>query len=285
MFKGNTANTNAHVFGCYEERSDRTQFPKTLEALGEYAAKNLKYPEDLQSPFREEMTKPSLVELSDLSASKKEEIIWVSNMKSFVRRSEELQSNLTTLYAIIWGQCSEAMSNKLYALDEYESKCSANDCVWILKEIKGVTHQFDNKRNMFLSLLDAHTAYYNCRQTQHQSNAEYLAIFTGNVQVLEYYKANVSESYLLVQDPTGTLKIDGWKKIARDCTIAMAFLKGADLKWYNSLWIDLANQQNRGNYQYPKSLIAAYSMIVNYLGLTQVKMAVPSWQISTKFPM
>jgi hypothetical protein len=124
MFKGNTADMNAHVFECYEERSDCMQFPKTLEALGEYAAKNLKYPKDLQSLFREEMTKPSLVEPSDLpdKASKKAEIIWVSNMKSFARRLEELQSNLTTLYAVIWGQCSEAMRNKHRALDEYESK-------------------------------------------------------------------------------------------------------------------------------------------------------------------
>jgi hypothetical protein len=34
---------NDHVFECYEERGDRTQFSKTLEALGEYAAKNLQF--------------------------------------------------------------------------------------------------------------------------------------------------------------------------------------------------------------------------------------------------
>jgi hypothetical protein len=56
MFKGNTIDMNGHVFECYEERGDRTQLPKTLEALGEYAAKKLKYPEDLQSLYQEEMT-------------------------------------------------------------------------------------------------------------------------------------------------------------------------------------------------------------------------------------
>jgi hypothetical protein len=54
-FKGNTIDMNGQVFECYEERGDRTQFLKTLEALGEYAAKKLKYPEDLQSLFQEEM--------------------------------------------------------------------------------------------------------------------------------------------------------------------------------------------------------------------------------------
>jgi hypothetical protein len=184
---------NAHVFECYEERGDHTQFLKTLEAHGEYAVKNLKYPEDVQLLFREDIVQPFLVEPYDLDndATRKEEIIWTSTMKSFAWRSEERQSNLTTLYAVIWGQCSEAMRNKLRALDDYELKCATNNCVWILKEIKGFNHQFDTKRNIFLSLLDACISYFNCRQTEHQSNAEYLAVFTFNVQVLEYYKANI----------------------------------------------------------------------------------------------
>jgi hypothetical protein len=49
----------------------------------------------------------------------------------------------------------------------------------------------------------------------------------------------------------------------------MAFLKGADPHRYSLLWMDLANQQNRGNDQYPKDLTAAYSMLVNYLGPNQ----------------
>jgi hypothetical protein len=61
-FKGNTVDMNGHVFECYEERGDRTHFPKTLEALGKYAAKNLKHPEDLKSLFEEDMLAPSIDE-------------------------------------------------------------------------------------------------------------------------------------------------------------------------------------------------------------------------------
>jgi hypothetical protein len=48
-FKGSTLDMNGHVLECYKERGDHTQFPKTLEALGEYAAKHLKFPKDLKS--------------------------------------------------------------------------------------------------------------------------------------------------------------------------------------------------------------------------------------------
>jgi hypothetical protein len=47
LFKGNTLNMNSHVFKCYEERGDRSQFSKTLEALGEYATKNHKDPDKM----------------------------------------------------------------------------------------------------------------------------------------------------------------------------------------------------------------------------------------------
>jgi hypothetical protein len=128
---------------------------------------------------------------------------------------------------------------------------------------------------MFLSLLDARIAYYNCRQTAHQSNAQYLALFTANIQVLEYYKATISESHLLIDDDCGLLDVDTCQRIARDRTIAMAFLKGADPRRYCSLWSDLANQQNQGNDQYPKDLTAAYSMLVNYLGPNQTRQLQP----------
>jgi hypothetical protein len=59
------------------------------------------------------------------------------------------------------------------------------------------------------------------------------------------------------------------KKIARDRTVAMAFLKGADSRRYSSLWMDLANEQNQGHDQYLKDLTAAYSVLVNYLGPSQ----------------
>jgi hypothetical protein len=65
-FKGSTTDMNAHVFECYEERGDRTQFPRTLEALGEYAAKNLKYPEDLKPMFGETMITPTLTAVPDI---------------------------------------------------------------------------------------------------------------------------------------------------------------------------------------------------------------------------
>jgi hypothetical protein len=89
-------------------------------------------------------------------------------------------------------------------------------------------------------------------------------LFRANIEVLEYYKATVGESHLFVDDLSGTRREFERKKIARNCTIAIDFLKGADSRRYSTLWSDLANQKTRGNDQYPGDSTAANSMLVNY---------------------
>jgi hypothetical protein len=64
-FKGNTPGMNGYVFECYEECGDRTQYQKSLEALGEYTAKNMKYQEDMKTIFEETMTAPALTMPAD----------------------------------------------------------------------------------------------------------------------------------------------------------------------------------------------------------------------------
>jgi len=53
-------------------------------------------------------------------------------------------------------------------------------------------------------------------------------------------------------------------KIARDRTLALAFLKQADRCPFGTLWADLETQFSRGNNQYPINLTAAYSLHVNF---------------------
>jgi hypothetical protein len=122
------------------------------------------------------------------------------------------------------------MPNILQALDDYITKSAQNRCIWLLNEIKGVTHKFNTKQHVIVSLLDARVNYYNCHQSQNQSNAEYLALFTSNVQVLEYYKASVGESYLLANDGGGTNTIAQRTKTMRDSSIAMLFIRNSDAR-------------------------------------------------------
>ena len=127
---------NGHVFQCFNECEDKKHFLKTVEALGEYIAKKLKYPGDMVS-LTKDFVKPEIPKPTELEVSETNRLviaIWEKKVSAYCTRTDYLKSNLKTAYAVIWGQCSKAMKAKLTSLDDFEAKSHESDCVWILKE-------------------------------------------------------------------------------------------------------------------------------------------------------
>jgi hypothetical protein len=52
---------HGHVFQCFNECDNKKQFSKTVEAVGEYIAKKLKYPGDMDS-LTKDLTLPTIPE-------------------------------------------------------------------------------------------------------------------------------------------------------------------------------------------------------------------------------
>jgi len=189
-------------------------------------------------------------------------------VSAYCTHTDYLDSNLKTAYAVIWGQCSEAMKAKLTSLDDVETKSHESDCVWILKEIKGIKYRFEGQRYIYLSLENARTTCYAYTQGAEDSISSYLEHFCSPVEVLEHYGGVIGEDPGFL-NATAAVSADADHatkrlKIARDRTLALAFLKRANPRRFGTLWADLENQFSRGNDQYPTNLTAAYSLLVNF---------------------
>jgi len=65
-FKGHTMELGDHLFQVFHESNNQNQFAKTVEALGEYFAKNVKYTGDMILLTRDlvnpEATKPAAID-------------------------------------------------------------------------------------------------------------------------------------------------------------------------------------------------------------------------------
>jgi hypothetical protein len=278
-FKGSTTEMNGNVFECYDEQYDRRQYTKTVEALESYVKKNLTFSEDLSNLFAEEMKEPVITEPADPTADAKvptklQEMVYVEQVKGYVKRLTALQSNLGTVHAVIWGQCSEAMKAKIKSLKEYKAKTETNDCFWLLKQLKAVTLQFDEKRNVFVSLLEARTSLLTCKQLQGQTVSEYLEVLRGWIDTIEYHGGSVSEEFSLITetDAAGNMLADDVRKMmARDKTLATMFIMRADPTRYGTLLADLSNTYAMGKDEYPEDLSAAYTLLVNYVTPTNAR--------------
>ena len=160
------------------------------------------------------------------------------------------------------------MKAKLTSLDDFETKSRESDCVWILKEIKGITYRFEGQRYIYLSLNNARTSYYAYTQGAEDSISSHLEHFRFLVEVLEHYGDAIGKDPGLLDATAAVSAVtdNATKrlKIARDRTLALAFLKRAGRCCFGTLWANLENQFSRGKDQYPTALTAAYSLLVNF---------------------
>ena len=279
-FKGNTDGMKGNVFQCYGETTDRQQFTKTLGVLSEYINKTFTYPQDVASVCTNfkltPPTQPKDLTDEEYEKNKTKKMIWETQVKSYVKRLETLESNSRAIYAIVWGQCSTMMQSKLESLPEYEHKNKNCDCEWIIHEIQGITHRFDSTRNIFISLDDAWSLFYAYRQGSDQSLHDFLKDFQCLVQVLEHYGAVFGHEKpfqeSVKQRVTSTASPDSSAaaieklciNAAKKRYIAISFLKRAHTGKYGGLWTDLENSFSRGLDHYPNDITGAYNLLINY---------------------
>jgi hypothetical protein len=123
-FKGVTDDMGGYMFECYEEQNDRRQYAESLES---YVKKKLQYSEDLASLFVEAMKEPKVPLPTDPTAGSAtfttlDDMIYVEEVKQYVKRKMALTSNLAMIHVVVWGQCSDAMKAKIKSLTDYKEK-------------------------------------------------------------------------------------------------------------------------------------------------------------------
>ena len=111
-----------------------------------------------------------------------------------------------------------------------------------------------------MSLIDARASLLNCRQQPDQTVNDYADKLRTWAETIEHHGGIVAENYELIHekdDDDKTRSIDERKQSARDRTLAMLLLRGADRARYGTLIADLANQQHMGRDEYPVDLTEA----------------------------
>ena len=269
-FKGNTEGMSGHVFECFEEQNDRRQYGKTVEALDAFARKTMQYAADLAPLFAATMAVPQIKRPQSIpaeGADRLDEMIFQEEAKEYVRRVRTLDSNMATIFAVAWGQCSEAMKARVKTHTGYEEKALANDCMWLLQQIRSVTLQFHDTKDSWTSLLDAQFGFLSCTQKPNESADEYAENLIGWADTIETHGGVVAVNFRLIpeKDDQGVVRSDDTrKKMARERCIAACLIRNADPSRYGILITELANQYAGRQDHYPTDIMAAKSLLVMY---------------------
>eukprot|EP00978_Attheya_sp_CCMP212_P048898 scaffold592029_cov350-Attheya_sp.AAC.1 len=68
-------------------------------------------------------------------------------VNEYVRQLTTLHQNIRTLYSLVWGQCTDAMRQRVEALKEYEKVHSELNGLELLKLIKNQAFNFSSQKN------------------------------------------------------------------------------------------------------------------------------------------
>jgi hypothetical protein len=268
---------NRHTFSCFDEHGDKRQYVRTVEALEQFTKKMYKFSDDFASLYAFE---PSMPQLDKPKPPLKEnrdeadELIFKEEIKQYVNCCAVLKDNLAAIWSVAIGQCTKTMKAKLESLQEYEQKHTGYDCNWLLKSILSITLQFDRRRYGYLTLMEAQQRFLTCKQAPSQTVEAYQQQLTLWSDTIEHHGGTIVANYMLADaaDSGGNVRSDAARReVAKQETLAMALLRGADQSKFGTLLDHLSNQYASGQDEYPKDLTSAYSLLVHYRTPTNVR--------------
>ena len=270
VFKGANDDMHGNIFGFSEDQCDRRHFTKTVTALQQVANK-LPNSAHFQTLFKTTPALPIIAEPKAPPVAKRtevQELIFKEEITQYVRSRSQLTSNLVAIWTIIMGQCTDTMKAKLESMSDFDDKETARDCAWLLATILTITLQFDNRRYSHNTLLEAYQKFFNCRQSPTQSVDDYRKTLISWCDIIEHYGGSIvfNTNLALANDPiTDKPRTTSQRQAAaKQEFLAMSLLRGSDATRYGSLLHELSNQFAAGRDHYPKDLLSAYSLLLEY---------------------
>ena len=198
-------------------------------------------------------------------------MIWKMEAGMVLARRQLLESNMASAYALIQGQCNDAMLEKVRAQGNYEVVHRARDPVGLLDLIRSVMYQYDSRKCRAMAIIEMTDNMVS--QGRHMSDAEYLEKFRTKLSVIESAGGTINMHSGLLTDElvaAGITRANATqaemtdaRRAARGRWEAACFLSRSDQHRYGKLVQELANDFNKGRDCYPASLTEAYEMMLH----------------------
>jgi Reverse transcriptase (RNA-dependent DNA polymerase)/Zinc knuckle len=275
-FEGLCDELRGHIYDCSDAQSHQTdQFIKTTRMISLYVGRTMKYGGDVKVAV-ENIKMPAIEMPADpaANASKGAVRLWEKELDEYAKRMSYLRENLKSVYAIVYGQCTDIVRQKIEALAEFENKAMACDGLWLLQAIKSITYNFESLKSPFQSLHESQRRLMNCTQGKHVTTQMYLEQFKNIVDVLTSPGGEIGLSKLArkavadeydydINNMSGVEKAIVEKETL-ERYLAMSFILGADKLRYGRLIENLENDYLQGTDKFPETVTDAYNLLTNW---------------------
>jgi hypothetical protein len=150
--------------GFYYDCSDVKQsdmFAKTTKEIAGYVGRTYKFGGDTRIAVETQET-PKFAVPADPpdDASKATLRMWEKKVDSISKREDQLEHNLRQVYALVWGQCTDILQQKIESEEGFATMSTENDGLLLLKTIKNITYRYQSQKYCPHSLFESKKRFF-----------------------------------------------------------------------------------------------------------------------------
>ena len=278
--KGACEELGYNTFDCSSRKNIET-CKETLKAIAIHVGSGRDYGKESSNIkyVIEHLKDPPITEPEALSANEaKDKTKWfqyTEEYKRYLDRKENLEFGKRKLYSLIWGQCTQMMKNELQATDNYNTMSENEDPIALIKNIKGVTHNFRDQKYNIGSMWHAYKQLFQCIQKEDEDIKTFFERYKNHMEVIENNGGELgTETKLLKHDETFNSlneseqqdedNIKAAKERNREKFLAYGLLACCDKRRFGNLTEDLENNYTFGDNKYPTTQQKSYDYLMNY---------------------
>jgi Reverse transcriptase (RNA-dependent DNA polymerase) len=271
-FEGKCEELNGAIFDCSESKMADT-FVKTKKELSAYCGRTFKYGGDIRLSI-DTLETPTFYLPDDLptTATAGQMKLWGDQVTLVGKQMAGYNENIKKLYALVWGQCTDLMQQKLESSDGWDAIWRSGDGLKLLILIKNIAYAFQSQNYPARAIHEAKKRYFNLMQSATTTLKEHLTVFNNLVDVLEHTGGNIDddvgvERFVLNGRDKATMtnaELRTLKSEVRDRTYGTAFMLTCDRGRFGKYIEGVNNDYNEGNDRYPRSRADAFHRLSNY---------------------
>ena len=271
-FEGKCEDLNGAIFDCAESKMADT-FVKTKKELSAYCGRTFKYGGDIRISI-DTLETPTFFLPDDLppTATAGQMKLWGDAVTLVGKQMAGYNENLKKLYALVWGQCTDMMQQKLESSTGWDEIWRNGDGLKLLIMIKNIAYAFQSQNYPGRAIHEAKKRYFNLMQNGTTTLKEHLTVFNNLVDVLEHTGGNIDddigmERYVLNGRDKATMTLGELAELKMDVRnrlLGVAFMMTCDRGRFGKYIEGINNDYNEGNSRYPTSRADAFHCLSNY---------------------
>jgi hypothetical protein len=269
-FEGKCSEIKSSV---YDVISGKDTFAKTTREIAKYIGRKFDDAREFCTGMVEMRLPPLTEPAAPADSTPISFELWKMARRNFEKQAEARRRNSSQVYALVIGQCSQALCNRMKANKRWSCINEDSDVMGLLQLIQTCMTQRRTRQKPAHSLLDAKTQVYTFKQRSLANNKNYEK-FKDLVTNAERPGSDIGahpdrmetilEAIAADPDLPTDAERDQACNRAKDQFLAVMFLVNSDRARYGSLVWDIKNEYTRGSDTYPGTLSAAYDYLVNY---------------------